>query len=1555
MKKLLLFVVLITLFATESQAQDTTNTQNSYFLEFVKKVYFNPTVLLRTQNFREQNKVRALILPDLNGGQDNQITGFEKAMQKIIRFLIEGDDQGSIRFYFDSKNATKPFSFVCSDELWCKFPDSAKDSIEKRLNAPFQGTNFNLNSHVLFETAITGGLNYAATCLQNSTSECAEEPDNQTTEINTKPLSISLHNTNGSKFDIDTKQFDQLESYYAKATDLFTQQDWYAPAKAMLSGAASDEPMVLAINKHETLFKKENLKIKMLYNSSVLPVLASSTNDSIRFNIPKDLPKGNPVEVVVTYKSTVDSITYTVGFFMIQVMEKQTMKVNLLAANGFNISDKKTQIENELKKIYDPVGITFEVAVKTWDQILDSEWPVNIQIESSGLLSNYPPDLRDWVNGVQDLTDYDKDEYYLVFGLSTNELSGYMPRARNIGFIFSKGTDIGELSAHELGHGIFHLRHIFAEEELGEEEKYQTNNMMDYKDEASDKLKDLYLHQWKFIDDPAFVSWFGGDDEDGEAIYKQSVMLFEPDDNDSYTVTHQLSVNVDGFYTPSGCVVSFGDVEAKGWELKNIRIDQYSGGVNGFTLNDINYTAIYEFDSEGSYVFHFYIKSEDFATIRENYRKYKISKEEEAPTDGNVAGWFIQDYVNNHPSCIPNLRYSYPNENILIQFFGEDCDNSLLCISKRLVLSSFVIDPGTSWQGKKFKSSIKGERTPFYLKYINTTNLNASSFFAQNSIVFVSEKAMNKFMCEYVAILAKKKYGARFLEKFNFNDNFKEELGIGFNSDGVVDTIKAKSFIKIAKAYDDLDDNVIAKIGSRELQNRLKEILDYKFARTGKDLTSLEQTELYFQLLLKVQAEIKTHLSKIKNSKDEDYITYVVMNLLDDEDLKLLSLSDRIKMVKCLVTDWMWHNEEMAALRILKTAKPGQSTEILTELLAPRDIYSATTGSLKYKNIFTALYHRVTGDENRDYITVLFKLWYDSEYARTDRPEYVYKNKPMVFDYKSEKILGFYDSNWNVDKTDDFSEVTFTREIPSYVMNYPLANIPPANIYYAGVDLFNTLVKQTESYSYHPFQPIGLVSIDQSGENIQFPSERIPAFLLYTFDDVNTSQNIRFASEIAIDIITTVVGVPPFLSTLKHGLTAFKQLSRARKIVLGVKTLEFTAGAANLILKYSCSEQNQACQGVQSFLTCLEVACLSGDAIYGVIVKRKAKKLLASNLDDVRQMDNADEIEELLRKTADDFAGVGLDFQKYLKKAIAASPELSSKIASITFKGGDEFLDIIVHADAAGNFFIKAEGSVQKALSKQELANIMNAAPANKKIRLLSCNDETAAKELSTLVNRPFYASDGWVDVYQGGQVYSKNKFYKYSNGSKNSGDYLPHNSSAPAGLGNKVRMGLRAGVTTRTLDAVADSKIIERVKALRQKLTSSYKKSGNFGWAEAEIPGLSKSEYYAHSSIDELTGTLPDRVPDISLKPQNEIFPWKPVPNAAGDMINRNIDTEYKILTEIAHKLGSNSGATGKIRLFTERAPCSSCSNAIQIFSSKYPNIEVEVIHNNGTLLTNF
>ncbi|MES2556224.1 MAG: polymorphic toxin-type HINT domain-containing protein [Bacteroidota bacterium] len=552
LKKILLSLLCSVLLVGWTSAQDTTDTsQGSYFLSFVKKVYFNPTILLATQDFREQHNVRVLVLPDLNGAEENQITGFERGMQKIIRFLIEGDDEGSFRFYFDAEDTESPFSFVCAEELHCKFTSADKDSIEHLLNAPFNNAEYDLNSHALFEASIEGALDYAGKCLLHVTAECGPMPEHATIEINTKPLSISVHATQNTLYDLDHKQFDLLESHYAKAHDVFTDQDWYAPAKLMVSGE-SDEPVAIAIDKHETLFKKQNLVFRTVYNNQVIPIEQSSTNDTIKLKLPADLPSGNPVEVVVKYTSTVDSLQYTVGFFMVYVYEPKTVKVNLLAANGYTIDE--AAILSELKAVYDPVGITFELDKKEW--MPDSEWPVQIDIESSGLLSNYPADLRDWVDGVQELNDYDEDEYYLVFGLGTPELDGYMPRARNIGFVFSGENTAGNTAAHELGHGVFHLRHIFAEEELGLEAYKATGNVMDYVPGQGE----LYLHQWKYIDDPASVSWNDGDDEDaGLSVGKSSGVPDVLLNSDTTSVS---------FVTPGGEIISFNKKGVKGYYCK---------------------------------------------------------------------------------------------------------------------------------------------------------------------------------------------------------------------------------------------------------------------------------------------------------------------------------------------------------------------------------------------------------------------------------------------------------------------------------------------------------------------------------------------------------------------------------------------------------------------------------------------------------------------------------------------------------------------------------------------------------------------------------------------------------------------------------------------------------------------------------------------------------------------------------------------------------------------------------------------------------------------------
>ncbi|MDM5154711.1 deaminase domain-containing protein [Bacillus sp. DX1.1] len=156
----------------------------------------------------------------------------------------------------------------------------------------------------------------------------------------------------------------------------------------------------------------------------------------------------------------------------------------------------------------------------------------------------------------------------------------------------------------------------------------------------------------------------------------------------------------------------------------------------------------------------------------------------------------------------------------------------------------------------------------------------------------------------------------------------------------------------------------------------------------------------------------------------------------------------------------------------------------------------------------------------------------------------------------------------------------------------------------------------------------------------------------------------------------------------------------------------------------------------------------------------------------------------------------------------------------------------------------------------------------------------------------------------------------------------------------------------TRQIDSVAEAHIIDRVKEVRGNLPSKYKKAGNFALAEVDVNGINKKEFYASSKIDEFKGNLEEKVPEISLKPNEPIFEASLAPGKDVKPYMRDSDTEYKILNEIALKLGDDVNTTGKITLFTELDTYASCSKVIAEFANKYKNIELEVIHNNGERL---
>ncbi|WP_342436454.1 deaminase domain-containing protein [Paenibacillus sp. FSL L8-0436] len=186
------------------------------------------------------------------------------------------------------------------------------------------------------------------------------------------------------------------------------------------------------------------------------------------------------------------------------------------------------------------------------------------------------------------------------------------------------------------------------------------------------------------------------------------------------------------------------------------------------------------------------------------------------------------------------------------------------------------------------------------------------------------------------------------------------------------------------------------------------------------------------------------------------------------------------------------------------------------------------------------------------------------------------------------------------------------------------------------------------------------------------------------------------------------------------------------------------------------------------------------------------------------------------------------------------------------------------------------------------------------------------------------------------------------------SGEY-----SGRAGGTGKDTIDVNKKFPTRSIDMDTEGYIIDRVAELKQRLSNGALNKGgaNFGYMEVkvDVPNI-KTEFYAHSQVN---GPPPAHQPNMnydgfSYKPETIRYPAKDAPNKQGDIFPREGDTEYKMINDLANKLGPpNPDIKGRIKLFTENDTCASCNDIIYNFTKDYPGIKVEVIHNNDVKIS--
>ncbi len=170
------------------------------------------------------------------------------------------------------------------------------------------------------------------------------------------------------------------------------------------------------------------------------------------------------------------------------------------------------------------------------------------------------------------------------------------------------------------------------------------------------------------------------------------------------------------------------------------------------------------------------------------------------------------------------------------------------------------------------------------------------------------------------------------------------------------------------------------------------------------------------------------------------------------------------------------------------------------------------------------------------------------------------------------------------------------------------------------------------------------------------------------------------------------------------------------------------------------------------------------------------------------------------------------------------------------------------------------------------------------------------------------------------------------------------------ANVGNQYLSSKLVGPTSAWKGYLVNEKTVQQAAAFRQQVLDArapfaekIRKKGNAAVAQIDVPGMPKT-LAAHSRIAKAEKSF--------IGDGNQNFKYETIKSSDGILISRNTDSEYKILDNLADKLGNNVSAEGRVTIFTERAACESCLGVVEQFQKKYPGIKVEVLDNNDVML---
>ncbi|CAL2094929.1 NAD(+)--protein-arginine ADP-ribosyltransferase [Tenacibaculum sp. 190524A05c] len=273
---------------------------------------------------------------------------------------------------------------------------------------------------------------------------------------------------------------------------------------SVLYKLVSDKPESTDIIKAEVTFANGKTKDDIVFKTKQGGKVDTEwSGNTATLTLKKQFDFGKD-EIIATVKPKDSTQKYEVaGKLNTWHVKQREINLTLVSVNNAPLDGIKEGINN----IYQKAGVKFNISVTSLSIGLDK-----MDVGDSDMISHYTNDEKAVIQQFKDKNGTEKERYYMFFFNDiqlTKNLKGFMPLKRQFGFVFKK-DDASRTAAHELGHGIFGLKHPW-DQYNDESSKGKTDYLMDYGSGIEFSHMD-----WQKLHAPGIQLYWFQDDEAGQ-------------------------------------------------------------------------------------------------------------------------------------------------------------------------------------------------------------------------------------------------------------------------------------------------------------------------------------------------------------------------------------------------------------------------------------------------------------------------------------------------------------------------------------------------------------------------------------------------------------------------------------------------------------------------------------------------------------------------------------------------------------------------------------------------------------------------------------------------------------------------------------------------------------------------------------------------------------------------------------------------------------------------------------------------------------------------------